>query len=383
MDDFEKLPLMTKDDIRQYNEELCTVGPTDVREVFTTSGTTGEPVVFRYGQQDVSRLARQAGDLLGVAGVERGDLFPADAADGYLDVDRGHLLLAGIPETRGGYAAIRSWRLGGAAGECDPVQRDRLLRHRELRGAPRPGGQGQQPDRPAADPQTAGRQREHSHHRAWAQRDGRLLESLWPNATISAVYGNTEFGFSGAECSARQGFHTHPGMHYFEVVDPQTSKPLADGEVGRLVATGLRFRGLPLIRYCIDDVTFMKRGMCDCGRISERFGPIIGRLDQMIKIKGGVSFYPAAIENLMVSIRSWKTTSSRSVPTTYGVTSCTCSWRWAPRVRRRGSREYPRRFQDENEVPTRGPQREPRPGRAPDDRSGKRKPQRFFDLRNG
>jgi len=131
---------------------------------------------------------------------------------------------------------------------------------------------------------------------------GRRLESLWENAHTRVSYGNTELGFCGAECSAHKGYHIHPAAHYFEVVHPEINRPLPEGKPGRFVVTSLLYRGLPLIRYAIDDVTFLVRKPCECGITSERFGPILGRLDQMLKIKGGVSTYPPIIENLLLSL---------------------------------------------------------------------------------
>ncbi|MCL4233967.1 MAG: AMP-binding protein [Deltaproteobacteria bacterium] len=300
-DDFERLPLITKTDLREYVNELNTVTPGEVREVFTTSGTTGAPVVFRYRAEDLDRLAARSADLLRVAGVEPGDLFQMTmplgakmwiaglnfwlafqaAGAGTLRFGPGDTAeqietMAALGATGIFATASFAIRLGEVANQLErmsdlPVRKLLIVNENVLA-----------PDLAYNDM-------------------GRRIRELWPGRELRAVYGNTELGFSGAECSAHAGYHTHAADHVFEVLDVDTGAPLPDGEAGRFVVTTLAYRGLPLIRYAIDDITFLMRGSCPCGRTSDRFGPILGRADQMLKIKGGVSLYPPAIENLLLA----------------------------------------------------------------------------------
>ncbi len=300
-DDFRELPLITKTHLREHVDELNTVPPGEVREVFTTSGTTGAPVVFRYRAEDLDRLAARSAGLLRIAGVEPGDLFQMtmplgakmwiaglnfwlafqEAGAGTLRFGPGDTAeqvatMASLSATGVFATASFAIRLGEVANDLGrmadlPVRKLLIVNENILA-----------PDLTCNDM-------------------GRRIRELWPGREMRVVYGNTELGFSGAECEAHAGYHTHTADHLFEALDLDSGTPVPDGEAGRFVVTTLAYRGLPLIRYAIDDITFVMRGPCTCGRTSDRFGPILGRADQMLKIKGGVSLYPPAIENLLLA----------------------------------------------------------------------------------
>lgn len=298
--DYENIPVMTKTDVRLHNTELNMVEKGKVREVFTTSGTTGDPVVYRYSAADLENLAVQGGDLLRVAGVEQGDVFqltmPLEAA----------MWIAGlnfwIAFQRAGAGTVR-FGAGNSEGQLDAAASLGVNGFFLTASFAAILGETRIKIRNPPEISKLLIVNENILDVSLARNDvGARIDSLWPEAETRAVYGNTELGFSGAECSAKKGFHTHPGAHYFEVLDPATGSTLPDGSPGRFVATSLLYRGMPLIRYAIDDVTFMMRERCECGLCGDRFGPIIGRLDDMLKIKGGVSLYPPAIENILLSI---------------------------------------------------------------------------------
>ncbi|MCC6160182.1 MAG: hypothetical protein IT350_19175 [Deltaproteobacteria bacterium] len=300
-DDFERLPLITKTDLREHGDELNTVPPGEVREVFTTSGTTGAPVVFRYCAGDLDRLAARSADLLRVAGVETGDLFQMTMPLG------AKMWIAGL----------NFWLAFQAAG-AGTLRFGPGDTHEQIETMVALGATGV-----FATASFAIRLGEVAHDLGRMARlpvrkllivnenilapdltyneMGRRIQDLWPGREIRVVYGNTELGFSGAACAAHTGYHTHASDHVFEVLDVDSGAPMPDGAVGRFVVTTLAYRGLPLIRYAIDDITFLMRAPCPCGRTSDRFGPILGRADQMLKIKGGVSLYPPAIENLLLA----------------------------------------------------------------------------------
>jgi phenylacetate-CoA ligase len=58
---------------------------------------------------------------------------------------------------------------------------------------------------------------------------------------------------------------------------------------------------MPLVRFATGDITFMTRLPCECGRLTPRIGPILGRRDQMLKIKG-TTVYPAAVQRVLSGI---------------------------------------------------------------------------------
>jgi phenylacetate-CoA ligase len=69
------------------------------------------------------------------------------------------------------------------------------------------------------------------------------------------------------------------------------NRPVPPGQVGELVLTPLDIEGMPLVRFKTGDISFMMTEPCSCGRTSPRLGPILGRNQQMMKIRG-TSLYP-------------------------------------------------------------------------------------------
>lgn len=92
-------------------------------------------------------------------------------------------------------------------------------------------------------------------------------------------FGMTELCFGGAmECSEHKGGHIRETDFLFEVVDPETGKPLPDGTEGELVITTLQQRAMPLIRYRTGDLGVLLSGKCACGSYIRRFLPTSGRI---------------------------------------------------------------------------------------------------------
>ena len=66
--------------------------------------------------------------------------------------------------------------------------------------------------------------------------------------------GMTELGATGFTCQEQDGVHLIESEFVFEVIDPNTCEPVAEGEQGELVATNLGRAGMPLIRYRTGDL---------------------------------------------------------------------------------------------------------------------------------
>lgn len=117
------------------------------------------------------------------------------------------------------------------------------------------------------------------------------------------IYGLTEvYGPGiGISCDHACGIHVWTDYLYFEVVDPKTGKNVPDGEIGELVITTLHKQGAPLIRYRTHDLTRVIPGECPCGCPFPRIDTILGRTDDMVKVKG-VNIFPSQIEELLTGI---------------------------------------------------------------------------------
>ena len=111
--------------------------------------------------------------------------------------------------------------------------------------------------------------------------------------------GMTELGATGFTCQAQAGVHLIESEFVFEVIDPQTLQPVADGGQGELVATNLGRAGMPLIRYRTGDLVQVDDSPCSCGRTFARLaGGILGRADDMVVVRG-VNVFPSAIEGVL------------------------------------------------------------------------------------
>src|SRR4029453_8352140 len=103
------------------------------------------------------------------------------------------------------------------------------------------------------------------------------------------LFGLSEVVGPGVSCEcveARNGLHVNEDHFLPEVVAPGTGRPLAEGELGVLVFTTLTKEALPLVRYWTGDLTTLTTAPCACGRTSVRMGPIVGRTDNMLIVRG-------------------------------------------------------------------------------------------------
>jgi phenylacetate-coenzyme A ligase PaaK-like adenylate-forming protein len=105
---------------------------------------------------------------------------------------------------------------------------------------------------------------------------------------VSVSYGATELQGGMVECAHGSGYHNPaPDQFLFEAVDPETHKPLRDGEEGLILLTHLDRRGTVMLRYALGDVARLTRARCPhCGALTERLISLPRRVDNLIKIKG-------------------------------------------------------------------------------------------------
>jgi phenylacetate-CoA ligase len=117
------------------------------------------------------------------------------------------------------------------------------------------------------------------------------------------IYGLTEiYGPGiGMSCKYECGMHVWTDYLYFEIIDPKTGKVLPEGEIGELVITTLCKEGAPLIRYRTHDLTRFIAGKCECGLDYPRIDTLIGRSDDMVKVKGTI-IYPSRVEEVLKTI---------------------------------------------------------------------------------
>jgi phenylacetate-CoA ligase len=122
------------------------------------------------------------------------------------------------------------------------------------------------------------------------------IERSW-GARVIDHHGLTEVGPVSFECWERPGgLHVNEAEYLCEVLDPETARPVPDGEPGELVLTNLGRTASPAIRYRTGDIVVRQSSGCVCGRSWARLeGGILARGDDMVAVRG-VNVYPAAIE---------------------------------------------------------------------------------------
>ncbi|MBO6249149.1 MAG: AMP-binding protein, partial [Bacteroidales bacterium] len=125
---------------------------------------------------------------------------------------------------------------------------------------------------------------------------GRRIKEKW-DVELFATYSSTEMGATFSECPFGCGGHVHPELVIVEVIGDD-DKPVPDGEVGEIVITTLGVEGMPLLRFRTGDIAAKITEPCRCGRNSFRLTPLVGRKNNMIKLKG-TTLYPPAINDVL------------------------------------------------------------------------------------
>ena len=137
------------------------------------------------------------------------------------------------------------------------------------------------------------------------------LEAAMPEGFIAQnIYGSTESGGPnhGITCPWS---HDSDQMHLInedtiltEIVDPATLEPVAPGETGEIVFTTLARQASPVVRWRTRDLVRLADDPygCACGRRGlPLIGRIIGRSDDMLKVRGSMVF-PSQIEDCIASL---------------------------------------------------------------------------------
>ena len=117
------------------------------------------------------------------------------------------------------------------------------------------------------------------------------------------IYGLTEiYGPGiGINCQKEKYIHYWDDYLFIEIINPETGKPVADGEEGEIVITTLVKEGAPLLRFRTHDLSRIIPEKCSCGSCYPRLDIIKGRSDDMFKVHG-VNMFPAQVEEVLHQI---------------------------------------------------------------------------------
>ena len=135
----------------------------------------------------------------------------------------------------------------------------------------------------------------------WTNAMRREIEQAFDMHAVD-IYGLSEVMGPGVanECvETKDGLHVWEDHFYPEIVDPDTGRPLPEGELGELVFTTLTKEALPIVRYRTRDLTRLLPGTA---RAMRRIEKITGRSDDMMIVRG-VNVFPTQIEEQLMKCR--------------------------------------------------------------------------------
>ncbi|TLM74039.1 MAG: phenylacetate--CoA ligase [Actinobacteria bacterium] len=294
--DIRKLPFTDKTVLRDtYPFGLFAVPMEQVNRVHASSGTTGKPIVVGYTRGDLNTWAECCARVAAAAGVTERDIVQMAFGYGlftggfgmHAGVERvgATIVPAGAGNTERHLTLMQDF--GTTAIVSTPSYALYLAEVGERMGidvkglALRVGLFGGEPCTDAA-------KRE-------------IEERLGITATDN--YGLTEVmgpGVSG-ECEAAAGLHINEDHFLWELVDPVSGEPVAEGEEGELVFTSLTKEAFPVLRYRTHDLTTVTTEPCACGRTTARMAKVRTRTDDMLIIRG-VNVFPSQVEDVLYKI---------------------------------------------------------------------------------
>ena len=135
------------------------------------------------------------------------------------------------------------------------------------------------------------------------------IGELW-GARLVEFYGCTEAapsagGFSCPDSHAAgkpAATHLLEDTQIWEVVDPASGGALPDGARGLTVCTNLNSEASPQLRFLVGDYAVLDRSPCLCGRSHVRaMGSFSGRADDLINLRG-IKMFPVQIEEAVRSV---------------------------------------------------------------------------------
>lgn len=295
-EDFETLPFTWKGDLRDaYPLGLMAVPEEEIVRIHSSSGTTGTPVIIPYTAQDVKDWAimfKRCYEMAGVTKMDRIHITP-----GY------GLWTAGIGFQLGAEL------LGAMTVPMGPGNTDKQLRMmQDLKSTVLCATSSyalllaEEIEKRGIGENIHLKKGLIGSERWGAKMRKRIANEL--GVELYDIYGLTEiYGPGiGISCEHECGMHMWTDYIYFEIVNPKTGEPVPDGEIGELVITTLKKQGAPLIRYRTHDLTRLIPGECKCGSPFPRIDTLIGRTDDMVKVKG-VNIFPSQIEELLNQFR--------------------------------------------------------------------------------
>lgn len=296
LEDLIKIPFTEKKDLQLFNEDFLCCPKEKIVDYITTSGTLGDPVTFGCTDKDLERLAYNEMKSFECAGLHPGNILQLMTT-----IDK--RFMAGLAYFLGirklGASVIRvgngipelQWdtihRIKPDTIMCVPSFILRLIQYAEEHNI---------------DYKNCSVKRIIGIGEGLRDQNfelnllGKRIKEKW-DVELFATYSSTEMGATFSECPYGCGGHVHPELIIVEIIG-EDDLPVADGETGEIVVTTLGVEGMPLLRFRTGDIAAKRVEQCRCGRNSFRLTPLVGRKNNMIKLKG-TTLYPPAVNDVL------------------------------------------------------------------------------------
>ncbi|HTX88581.1 MAG TPA: AMP-binding protein [Bacteroidales bacterium] len=296
LSDLVNIPVTTKEQLQEKNEEFIAVPKNRIIDYITTSGTAGDPVTFAMTDRDLERLAYNEAISFTCADGSEKDIYQLMTT-----LDRrfmaGLAYFLGIRKMGAGIVRVGN---GIPEFQWDTIRRVRpnaivavpsfilkVIEYAEAKNIDYRSSS----IRKAVCIGEPLRNNDFSFNTL-----GRKITEKWP-LKLYSTYASTEMGTSFTECGAGAGGHHHPELIIVEFLDDQ-DRPVREGEPGEVTITTLGVEGMPLLRFKTGDICHHHTAPCACGRTTLRLGPLMGRKNQMIKFKG-TTLYPPVLYDVL------------------------------------------------------------------------------------
>jgi phenylacetate-CoA ligase len=298
LDDLEKIPFTTKEDLREaYPYGMLAIDIGKVLELHASSGTMGHPTTCAYTKEDLRVWSKVMARIYASAGTKEHDIIQ----NAY-----GYGLFTGGLGFHYGALEIGATVLPIASGNTD----------RQIRLAKEYGT-----TILACTPSYAAYIGEYSREKigidpkkeldwksglfgaeAWSEELRLRIQELLGLEAFD-IYGLSEVIGPGvsAECSEHNGLHINADHFLPEIINPVTGQKLKEGKTGELVLTTLTREAIPVLRFRTGDMTSLTAEECSCQRTSARMSRVVGRADDMFKVRG-VKMWPTTVEHALLLV---------------------------------------------------------------------------------
>jgi len=294
--DLAKFPFTHKQDLRDnYPFGMFAVPRERIVRIHASSGTTGQPTVVGYTQNDIDIWADVVARSIRASGGKRGDVVHVAYGYGLFTGGLGahygaeKLGCTTVPVS-GGMTERQVTLIEDFAASIIMITPSYMLSVLD------------EYRRQGRDPRKSPLQVGIFGAEPWTEAMREEIEQSFDMHAVD-IYGLSEVMGPGVanECiESKDGLHIWEDHFYPEVINPGTGEVLADGEPGELVFTSLTKEAFPVVRYRTRDLTRLLPGTA---RNMRRMEKITGRSDDMMIVRG-VNVFPTQIEEQLLKVSS-------------------------------------------------------------------------------